>query len=253
MGATRGAHATRCRRRRRRCHGGTPLAEIAKASTAGDTSTSTVLCFVLGPDPLAEALGARSDPLDLPVSVDPMMDELAAVLVTRSAAAPASGCRPPEGQTSLWDPTSTAPQCMTESPPSSPVRGALASTAAPSEEFPPSPGDAPMGQVSLGGPMTAPQCTMDPPALPMLGAPSAPLVGTTTLSKDESPSLLPGRQPDGWPGSLRWSRWQGHHPSLVLPPSKRRRLGGPCPRGAGGLPLSGWTTSPCPSAARCSS
>jgi hypothetical protein len=192
MGATRGAHATRRRRRRHRCRGGTPSAEIAKASTAGDASTSTALRFILGPDPLAEALGARPDPLDLPVSVNPMMDELVAVLVTRSAVALTSGCRSPGGHTSLWDPTSMAPQCTVESPPSSPVWVAPASAATPSKEFLPSSGDAPAGLVSSGGPTTTPQCTEDPPASPVPGAPSAPLVGTMTLSEDESPSPSPG-------------------------------------------------------------
>jgi hypothetical protein len=255
IGATRGTHATRHRWRRRRCRGGTPSAEIAKASTVGDASASTALRFVLGPDPLAEALGVRPDPLDLLVSVDPMMDELAVVLVTRSAVAPASGCRSLGGHTSLWDPTSTAPQCTAESPPSSPVQGAPAFAVAPSEEFLPSPGDAPAGLVSsVGG-----------------GLRQLPSARRTlrhrlcrvhlrhhwwALRRCRRTSRLPllsRRQPGDWPGSLRWSGWRGHHPSSVLPPGKRRRPGGPRPRGVGGLPLRGWTTSQHPNAAKCSS
>jgi hypothetical protein len=243
----------RRRRRRRRGRGGTPSAKITKASTIDDASASTVLHFILGPDPLAKALGARSDPLDLPIFVDPMMDELAAVLITRSAPTPAPGYRSPEGQTLLWDPTSMAPQCTAESPLLSHVQGAPTSAAAPSEEFPPSPGDALAGQVSSGGPTIAPHYTADPPMLLVPGAPLAPLAGTTTLSEDESPSPSPREAARRLARFTEVVRVARPPPLISSPLGKRRCLGGPCPRGAGGLPLSGWTTSQCPNAAKCSS
>jgi hypothetical protein len=84
------------------------------------------------------------------ISVDPMLDELAALLVaTRPVAAQAPGCLSPEGQVLLWDPgsTSTAPQCTAdhESPPSSPVQGTspqMAGTVAPTEDDSPTPREA---------------------------------------------------------------------------------------------------------------
>jgi hypothetical protein len=76
------------------------------------------------------------------ISVDAMLDELAALLVaTRPVAAQAPGCLSPKGQVLLWDPgsTSTTPQCTADhdSPPSSPVQGMspqMAGTVAPTED-----------------------------------------------------------------------------------------------------------------------
>jgi hypothetical protein len=96
----------------------------APADSSDDATALTVARCFLEPDPLAVVLYERTDPPDLLVSVDPMLDELATLLVTQPMAAQAPGCLTPEGQASLWDPTSTAPQCTAgrESPPSSPVR-----------------------------------------------------------------------------------------------------------------------------------
>jgi hypothetical protein len=109
----------------------TPLLRLARAAS-------------LEPDPLAEALCERTYPLARLVSIDPKLDELAALLVTsRPVAAQAPGCISLEGQALLWDPASTAPQCTMDhvSPPSSPVRGTLAGTVAWTAEDLPSPGE----------------------------------------------------------------------------------------------------------------
>jgi hypothetical protein len=106
------------RRRRRRRRGGRPATDIATDApadfTEDATASTTTHCF-LELDPLAVALCDRADPPARLILVNPMLDELAALLVTsRLVAAQAPGCLSPEGQASLWDPTSTAPQCTTD-------------------------------------------------------------------------------------------------------------------------------------------
>jgi hypothetical protein len=114
------------------------IAMDAPADSSDEATGLTVTRCFLEPDPLAEALYERTDPPDLLVSVDLMLDELVALLVTRPVAAQAPGCLTPEGQASLWDPTSTAPQCTAgrESPSSE------EDSPSPGEEDSPSPGEA---------------------------------------------------------------------------------------------------------------
>jgi hypothetical protein len=139
-------HVATCRLPRRclRCRGLGHLAVDAPANPTDDATASTTERCFLESDPLAEALCERTAPSAPLTSVDPMLDELAAQLVSRPAAAQAPDSLSPEGLASLWDPSSTAPQCTTDlgSPQSSPVRGTPAAVVAPAEEDSPSPGEA---------------------------------------------------------------------------------------------------------------
>ena len=93
-------------------------------------TASTAARGFLEPDPLAEALCEGAWPPVWLVSVDPMLDELAASLVaSRPAVTPAPGCLHATAtvsqvvQASVVDTNSpvTGPQCTTDLPPSSPV------------------------------------------------------------------------------------------------------------------------------------
>jgi len=75
---------------------GEPAPDISMGAPAGyasDATASTVARGFLEPDPLAEELCEGAGPPIWLVSVDPMLDELAASLVvSRPAVTPAPGC-----------------------------------------------------------------------------------------------------------------------------------------------------------------
>jgi len=96
-----------------------------------DAYPSTATRRFLEPDPLAETLCVGAGPPTWLVSVDPMLDQLAASLVaSRPAVTPATGCLhaaasvPREVQASLVDDSSPVmtTQCAMDPPPSSPVQ-----------------------------------------------------------------------------------------------------------------------------------
>jgi hypothetical protein len=61
------------------------------ANSTVDAIASGASLRFLEPDPLAEVLFEHADPPTLLASIDPMLDELAALLVTRPVAAQATG------------------------------------------------------------------------------------------------------------------------------------------------------------------
>jgi hypothetical protein len=74
----------------------------APADSTEDATASTITRCFLEPDPLAEALCLCADPPARLVSVDPMLDELVALLAaSQPEVTQAPSCLSPEGQASL--------------------------------------------------------------------------------------------------------------------------------------------------------
>ena len=92
MGSGGGPAATH-RRSERRCFGSKPTAIITGDESPASTDVASASTCFLKPDPQVEALCEHASAPALLVLVDPILDELAAVLVTRPRAPQAPSYR----------------------------------------------------------------------------------------------------------------------------------------------------------------